>query len=235
MALAAQMVGYDDSTTPALEGALIYTSKWAVGGAASGPVPALIPPAVVLITDGGPTACASTAENAAAVAAAAFKAVPRIQTYVFGLSSLGNVGTAIANAGGTYRVISATTGGVIPPPMLAPAPSRAEIELDLGFKRIARSRTLCNLPFDKPLLGSADVLRLQVRTSLKGPAGLTLSTKVANVESCGASGGWFLEPPTMPTMIMLCPSTCAAVVDATDGQVAAELPCVNAAPSTAVE
>jgi hypothetical protein len=80
------------------------------------------------------------------------------------------------------------------------------------------------------LIGSPDVFRLQVRTSLKGPAGLTLSTRVADAESCGSSGGWFLEPPALPPMIMLCPWTCAAVVDATDGQIVAEWPCANAAP-----
>jgi hypothetical protein len=80
---------------------------------------------------------------------------------------------------------------------------------------------------------SPNVFRLQVRTSLKGPAGLTLSTRVANAEGCGSSGGWFLEPPALPTMIMLCPSTCAAVVDASDGQVVAEWPCANAALESA--
>jgi hypothetical protein len=51
---------------------------------------------------------------------------------------------------------------------------------------------------------------------------------VANAESCGAGGGWFFEPPDKPTMLLMCPSTCAALIDAPAGTILAGLRCANA-------
>jgi hypothetical protein len=219
MAFAAQLIGYEDPTATALEGALTYTAKWAVSGGPDGSIPARIPPAVVLVTDGGPTTCGSTTELAAARASEAFKGQPRIATYVLGIGASGsNALQNVAVAGGTHRVLYAT-------------PSNTEPEATLH--RIRRSRELCNIPLDKPLLGSPDVARLQVRTSVRGEAGLVPSQKVANADSCASAGGWYLEPPSAPTMIVVCPSTCAGVIDALpqgQGQIVAGLTCSTAPP-----
>lgn len=72
-----------------------------------------------------------------------------------------------------------------------------------------------------------------LRRSVFRRDGCTALPKQANAESCGSVGGWFLEPPTNPTMIMLCPSTCADIVDAPAGQILAgqnfgDLPCNDA-------
>jgi hypothetical protein len=48
---------------------------------------------------------------------------------------------------------------------------------------------------------------------------------VASAESCGTEGGFFLEPPANPTMLLLCPSTCAAIIDAPAGEFLAGVPC----------
>jgi hypothetical protein len=205
-AMAAQTLGGEAPTGPALEGALDYARRWWMGNPTTSDGPQ-VPPSVVLMTDGPPTACGSTVASAAAIAAAAFRATPRIRTYVVVLGSDGSALEPIALAGGTHHVFEARQS------------------LDDVMERIVRSRVVCDMTFS--YIEAADVPRLQVRISSAGTSPLRVLPQVANAESCGADGGWFLERPLQPTIAMLCPSTCADLVDEPAGNIVTEVPCIG--------
>jgi hypothetical protein len=202
-AMTGQMLGGEAPTGPALEGALAYARQWWMDNPSTdGPQ---VPPSVVVITDGPPTACGSTVASAAAFAAAAFRATPRIRTYVVALGPDGSALEPIALAGGTQHVYD------------------GQRSLDEILERIVRSRVVCDMTFS--YLEAADVPRLQVRMSSAGTSPLRVVRQVANAESCGADGGWFLERPLHPTIAMLCPSTCADLVDEPAGNIVTEVSC----------
>ena len=202
-AMTAQTLGGDAPTGPALEGALDYARRYWMGNLSPTGDPQ-VPPSVVLMTDGPPTACGSTVASAVAIAAAAFRATPRIRTYVVALGPDGSALEPIALAGGTHHVFDARQS------------------VDDVIERIVRSRVVCDMTF---YLQAAEVPRLQVRISSSGTSPLLVLPQVANAESCGAGGGWFLERPLQPTIAMLCPSTCADLVDEPPGNIVTEVRC----------
>ena len=203
-AMTAQTLGGEAPTGPALEGALDYARRWWMSNTSPTEGPQ-VPPSVVLMTDGPPTACGSTVASAAAIAAAAFRATPRIRTYVVALGSDGSALEPIALAGGTYHVYDARRS------------------VDDVIERIVRSRVVCDMTFS--YLDAAEVPRLQVRISSSGTSPLRVLPQVANAESCGADGGWFLERPLQPTIAMVCPSTCADLIDEPAGNIVTEVRC----------
>jgi hypothetical protein len=209
-AMAAQNVEGEAPTGPAYRGALAYALQWAASDHADEPH-ARTPPSIALITDGPPTTCGSTLEDVASAASAAFRGTPRIRTYVIAVGQDAGGLHAIAEAGGTARAI----------------PSGAR-DLDEAFERLSRSRILCDIPLEDALIGSPDLMRVEVRSRLVRTAPFAINPRVANAESCGTDGGWFFEPPDRPTMILMCPSTCAALIDAPAGEMSAGLRCDSA-------
>jgi hypothetical protein len=200
--LAAHSPGNDTWTRPALEGSLSYAFYWTANSHPDDPA-SLVPPSLVLVTGAQPTGCGGTIDNLATAAAASFRPSPHIRTHVVTIGPDATGFDAVALSGGTQHAYSAEA-------------------LDMGeiFARIARSRKICDLPFYEPF-EHPDFARLEVRTRLFNGDPLVAIPRRTDVDGCGAEGGWFLEPPENPTMIMLCPSTCAAVVDAPAGQVLA--------------
>ena len=210
-AMAAESPGNETWTRPALEGALSYAFYWTVNTHAGDP-PSLLPPSVVLMTGAMPTGCGGTVDNLAAAAAASFRDTPRIRTHVIAIGADARGLDPVATAGATHRVYASQS-----------------LDLDEIFARIARARAVCDIPFDLPN-NRPDLSRLEVRARMSSTDPLVAIPRQSDAESCGSGGGWFLEPPTDAKMIMLCPSTCAAVVD-TPGQVVAghvsDMPCVD--------
>jgi hypothetical protein len=209
-ALARQSPGDETWTRPALEGALSYAFYWTVNTHPADDPASLLPPSVVLMTSAPPTGCGGTIGDLAAAAAASFRPSLRIRTHVVAIGPDAQGLDPVAVAGGTHRAHTLR-------------------DFDEVLARIARARTICDMPFDAPF-DRPDISRLEVRARLSSSEPFAAIPKQADAESCGAAGGWFLEPPTAPTMIMLCPSTCAAIVDAPAGQVLAgqvsnEMPC----------
>jgi hypothetical protein len=201
-ALAAQTPGNETWTRPALEGALSYAFYWTVNSHPVDDPASLMPPSVVLMTAALPTGCGGTVDNLAAAAAASYRTSPRIRTHVVGVGAEANGLESVAVAGGTHRAYSSQSLG-----------------LDEIFARIARARVICDMPFGG--LNPAVISRLEVRTRRSFADPLVAIPKHADAETCGAGEGWFLEPSMDPTTIMLCPATCAGVVDAPSGQAVA--------------
>jgi hypothetical protein len=205
-ALAAQRVGDETWTRPALEGALSYASFWkAIPHSVDAPG-ALMPPTVVLMTGASPTGCGGTVDNLVAAAAASFRASPHIRTAVVAVGPEAKALEPVAIAGGTHRAYAS-------PPL----------DMDEVLARVARTRVICDIPVGEPY-GRPDVTRLQVKTRSTSAEPLAAIAQVADWDSC-AQGGWFLDRAATPPIIMLCPSTCATLVDAPAGQVVAGVTC----------
>ena len=215
-ALAERGPGNETWTRPALEGALSYATHWMTNPPMIEGGPSLVPPAVVLITGALPAGCGGTIDNLVATAGASFRS-HRVRTHVVTIGPDARGFDAVAAAGGTHLAYSSTS-----------------LDLDEIFVRIKRARVICDIPFgDPPMYERPEVARLEVRVGLSIGDPLMTIPKQADAESCGSVGGWFLETPTNPSAIMLCPSTCRAVLDAPAGQVLAgqaftDRPCTEA-------
>ena len=208
--MAAQTPGGEAPTGPAFDAASSYTRQWALSPPAPswpGGAPMRTPPAIVLITDGAPTACGSTVEGVAAAAAAAYRATPRIRTYVLAVGSEARGLDAIAAAGGTARAI----------------PSGLR-DLDAAMEKISRSSVVCDIPLE-PILGSPATARVKVQVRLSNAEPYFFLDRVASADECGAGGGWFYEHTEKASTLRLCPTSCAAIIDAPAGRMLAGIPC----------
>jgi hypothetical protein len=214
-ALAVQTLRGESPTGPAFDGALAYMLRWAASPPPPDELVSRTPPTVVLMTDGAPTACGSTVDGLAAAAAAAFRGTPRIRTFVLAIGSEARGLDPIAAAGGSHRAFAS-----------------GPRDFEEAFDKIARTRIICDIPLGEAILGSPDLERIEIRSRLMSSAPFTGNRRVVNAESCGTEGGWFFEPPARPTMILICPSSCAALIDAPAGEVQARVPCSNAPPES---
>jgi hypothetical protein len=204
-AIAAQTLEGGAPMVQALEGALRYVRSFKPDPSSG--VVSRTPASVALISDGAPTGCSGSVAAAAAIARDAYQASPRILTFVVGVGPESAELEPIAQAGGTHRVFR---GG--------------PTDLHDAFERITRTHALCEIAvIDR--IRAADFHRIRVRTRLRNSDNFEIAARVSNGSSCGAAGGWFSEPEADPTMLLLCPSTCAAVVDAPASQVVVGLDC----------
>ena len=206
-AMQTQTLGGDAPTAPALAGALSYAAEFAkipypfypeTGG-----------PSVILVTDGEPDTCSSTVDSTAAVAAAAFNATPRVKTFVIGVGGATERLDAIARAGGTSRAYA----GVTPVSPLA---------------AIRKSRVFCEIILPTDGDASTPVTRIHVQTNLPNLRfgdPLTFLRQVSSPSACGVEGGWFLDPPTALTHMMLCPDTCRTLADNEESRIVVFLDC----------
>ena len=214
--MAAQTPGGEASTGPAFDAASTYARQWALSPpppSLPGGAPMGTPPAIVLVTDGAPTACGSTVDSVAAAAAAAYRATPRIRTYVLAVGSEARGLDTIAAAGGTARAI--------------PSGPR---DLDTAMDKVSRSRLVCDIPISDAFIGSAGLTQVKVRVRLAYTEPAFFLDRLASADDCGTQGGWFYEPPEKPTMLRICPTSCAAIIDAPAGQMLTGIPC-DASPS----
>ena len=214
--LAAQSPGNETWTRPALEGSLSYALFWSTNPP-SGETASLVPPSVVLVTGAQPTGCGGTVADLANAARASFRDPPHVRTHVVTIGPDATGFDVVAQSGGTHHAYSAQS-----------------LDLDEIFVRIGRTRRICDIPFYEPY-DHPDFARLEVRIRLFNGDPLVAIPRRTDLDGCGSEGGWFLEPPANPTMIMICPSTCAAIVDAPAGQILAgqvfnDQPCVDASP-----
>jgi hypothetical protein len=142
-AMAVQIPESESPTGPAFDATVGYMRQWAMTSHAPDLL-ARTPPSIVLVTDGPPTACGSTVEGVAVAAAAAFQGTPRMRTYVLAVGQEARGLDPIASGGGTARAISSGNG-----------------DLHEAFEKIARSRLICDIPFEPTFIGNPDVHRVE--------------------------------------------------------------------------
>jgi hypothetical protein len=177
-------------TTPALEGALAYASAYTTASMG------MRMAAVVLVTDGLPTAC-GTAINSVATAAmaaqTAFMGTPSIKTFVVGMGNTAALDQiALAGSGGQAHYIP-TAGDVVG-------------TLTAALRSIS-SMVTCNYAIPT---GSNPAL-VNVQITIGATAMPTDIGNVANSASCGAAGGWYYDSIMTPTQIVLCPQSCELI------------------------
>lgn len=168
------------STSPALAGATMYAATYAAAHADEDVT-------VVLVTEGDPTECDTTAANIDAIASAA---LPSLHTAVVSLGGVTSFTDGLAAAGGTTASV----------PVDLAASARAQVVMALDT--VATARCTHALPTG----ASAATLQLQLRDGTAAqPVG-----HVAGRATCGSSQGFFFDDEAAPHRIELCPATCAA-------------------------
>jgi hypothetical protein len=205
IALDAQTLGGDAAGVPALDGALRHAADWFAARIGAHGFRAAVAPAVILVMGAPPVGCGSTVQAMAALASAAFNGPSRIRTFVVAVGPEAQGLDPIAAAGGTSHAYAT-------PPA----------DFDETLVRIGRALQICDIPRQ---LSTQQAAQLQVRARLDSSTPFAPLSRVSNLASCGSAGGWYFDRSDDPSLVMLCPSTCTAIIDAPAGQMVAGFPC----------
>jgi hypothetical protein len=158
---------------------------------------------LLLVTDGEPQApltsrmgtCNPTLADATAAATSCLSGAVTVRTYVLGVGpSLQNL-NQIAAAGGTSQAYLVANGG------------GSEILAQLN--QIRKDAAIpCTLQV--PQGTSAMPVDLHTVNVVAADANCKLTTigNVSSAAACGQAGGWYYDPPTQPTKIQLCDTSC---------------------------
>lgn len=179
--------------------------------------------AVVLVTDGLPTNCASfpAEDNITEVAAlAAAGPAAGIPVYVIGVApsaeegGIGNL-NEIAVQGGTQSAFMVDTGDV----------DKTVADFLAVIETIKESTFSCNMPIPSPPPGQVfDPAKVNVafKTDPNGE-----ETPMVYSQDCSAEWGWHYDDEANPTTIVLCDSACGSVksFSSTTGSVDIEFGC----------
>ena len=206
-------------TLPALQGAINYAIEVAIDDPADKTV-------VVFVTDGlpgfaSPDGLVPGCENndidhSAAIARAAFEGNPRILTYVMGIGPSLDALDAIANAGGTGMAILMPVGD-------------PELTMTTVQQELAAIRTLnlsCDLAVPEPPAGEHLDPTLVNLTYVNSEG----ENPIGRADGCPDSIGWQysdFDTDGLPTMLELCPNTCAAVRGDVTGMLYVQFGCVQ--------
>ncbi len=175
---------------PALEGAIDYAQQWA----ASHPAHAV---AVVLATDGEPTACnPGTVQTVAARAAEGFAQNPSVKTFVIGIGQSLTSLNEIAKQGGTDQAL-----------IISDANAGDEFFDALNHIRGGLS---CTMSIPLPPSGQPNPSLVNVAFTPDGATQEVLP-RVGSSFECGSDAGWYYDNPTAPQRIVLCPSSCSGI------------------------
>lgn len=182
-------------TAPALNGAIAHMKEWAPKHPGHVPV-------VVLVTDGFPTECdPKDITDIAQIAKTAFQTEPSVRTFVVGF----NFGPGGANlkelavAGGTNNAFLINGGDI--------SAQFVDAMLSISSTPLACDFKLPTPPGGQPL----DVSSISVTYT---PSATMVEAQLPKLNGLGdcelnMNTGWFLDSPTSPTKIDVCPGTCA--------------------------
>ena len=156
---------------------------------------------VVLITKSAPSQCEPrNPADLAALAASGFAGSPSVATYVIGLDMSPLVYGPVATAGGTKQVLSIMGGDV-------QQQVRDAFDVVMGFD----GTTGCELQFRGPGNGGGFDPSLLELSYEVGDGGSSVVTRVAGPSECAGltRDGWYVDNPSAPTKVVLCPDLCA--------------------------
>jgi hypothetical protein len=163
--------------------------------------------AVVLVTDGEPTACETTIQAIAKYASDAY-AQAEILTFAVGLlGSNESQINAIASAGHT------TDGFFI-------GSGNTETALLAALEAIQKISVACSFAMPEPLDPGTPIDPQEVNVTYNSQP----IKQVSGEGACG-NGGWYYDDPTNPAIIEICPSTCDAIQADDKAQVEIVLGC----------
>lgn len=174
--------------------------------------------AVILVTDGKPVGPAPLCsgvnpEDPAVIEQLATTGAnynPPVPTYVIGLPGVDQTfANGVAAAGGTGEAILVSNVNV-------------EAQFKQALDKIRGQALPCDYAIPKKVAdGEFEVTEVNVILTYSGqdPA------FVPQVSSCGPKGGWYYDPPSNPTKIILCPTTCSSLHDDFDAKIEIALGC----------
>jgi Mg-chelatase subunit ChlD len=192
---------------PAVMGAIDYAKSIEASDPFGGAV-------VVLITDGEPgiynsttgtvdTDCApvgstltNTIDDIALVTGAAYSASPSIRTYVIGVGQSLTTLSSIASAGGTVMIHASEVD-----------PMQARLDVGNALGTIANELASCSLAYPASVQGfpaERHLINLDLQDGNQ-------TTNLGQSSTCNEAG-WFYDNPLEPKRLILCPSTCEAVL-----------------------
>jgi hypothetical protein len=176
--------------------------------------------ALVIVTDGLPTACSSGFNTVPRLVGDARRAMPGTPTYVVGVFAEDEEGEArpllesLATAGGSGM------------PFLVRPGDDLSVKLTAALAQIRGAALSCELGIPKPTMGQIDFTKVNVRVNAAGmPVDLGY---VGQAARCGARGGWYYdaEPPAgNPTRVILCDSSCKGLMADEKGSVEVRFGC----------
>ncbi|HVY44716.1 MAG TPA: VWA domain-containing protein [Minicystis sp.] len=180
-------------TAPALQGAIDHAQQWA----STHPNDVVV---AVLATDGEPTECSpQDIGSIAQIAAAAFAGTPKIVTFVIGVgSSTANL-NAIAMSGGSGQAFLVDTSQDV------------NQQFTAALNAIRGTALGCSYAIPAPSGNQMlDFNKVNVEYTPGGGGSPETIPKVSGAAACPPNGdGWYYDDAAAPTMIVMCPSTCA--------------------------
>jgi len=215
--LARHSPGGHTPTAAALIGAYDHLVNWQATHQGNQPV-------VVLVTDGEPDACGSVADVAHAVSVGAQSG---IETFVIGLLDSGNSCNLDPNPANQKDLDTIARSGGSASAFIVDLQSGIEAELlkALGsFQLTAPPACHYELPPSSPVF-TVNPSKIDVTYTSSGSTSPTTVPPVAGVAACDPKlGGYYLDDPSNPTKIDLCPATCDTI-DAAQASVSIDLGC----------
>jgi hypothetical protein len=211
----------DTPTAPALQGAISHAKSWKTAHASHSV-------AVVLATDGLPTACdPQDIPSIAAFASAAFKASPSIPTYVIGVLADADLS---AGADTNLNTISrAGNGG----DAFIIKTSSSDVAAAFAKALAAIRGTALACTYEVPTGVGADYNKVNVVVTIGGAP--STIPYVGDASKCDpTSGGWYydVDPKSgTPTKIIMCDATCKELsASGSGGKIDIEVGCATIGP-----
>ena len=168
---------------------------------------------VLLVTDGLPDDCNSTAADVAAAARDGLAGSPSVQTFVIGIGLDLDTLNSFAMAGGSNKAF-----------LVEPGAPKALLDALSSIRGQA-------LPCDYALPSgdaSVDIKRVNLRHTTGAGTAETIGW-VPNASACDATqGGWYFDDPNAPKRMIVCPSRCEQLKQA-GGEVQVLLGCPRVA------
>lgn len=172
-------------TVPAMTGTIAYAEQIRKEVSAETRV------AMVLVTDGTPNGCSSTAQSAKELLATASATIP---TYVIGIGEVDDL-DGLASAGGTGRAVRVSTTD----------PKVTREKFADALLRLQNAALACEYTIPPPPDGETlDPTKVNVRhLDAKGKA-----TVLEHDPECSTGEGWRYDDETTPTRVFLCGAAC---------------------------
>lgn len=178
----------------------------------------------VLITDGGPEGCQSSAARLAELVAE-HRERTGVQLYV-----IGTTGAAyswlepIAKAGGAPQHSSYCAGGVKPCHFYNVGSAEPDVFIDV-LQQIRRSAIACSFEMPQNASGLIDPNEVQLSFTPKGGTKPLRIPRVQSRRACTTSGGFYYDSNNNPRRILMCPSSCETFRAQDGGKVEVLLGC----------
>jgi hypothetical protein len=178
----------------------------------------------LLITDGGPEGCQSSAATLAALVRA-HRLSTGIPIYVVGTQGAAYAWLeSIAEAGGAPAHDTHCAGGVKPCHFYDVASAKPDVFIEV-LQQIRRAAIACTYAMPTGDAGLVDPSEVALSLSPSGGGTAERVPRVSTSAACGDATGFFYDDNSSPNVISLCPASCDALRAGDGGKVELLLGC----------